>query len=70
VAAPNHVLLSVDYSQIELRIVAHMSGDQAMLDAFRAGEDIHAATAAAIYKIPLKDVNKDQRRHAKASTSV
>jgi len=52
--------------EIELRIVAHMSGDQAMLDAFRAGEDIHAATAAAIYKIPLKDVNKDQRRHAKA----
>ncbi|MCC6148243.1 MAG: DNA polymerase I [Anaerolineaceae bacterium] len=59
-------LLSVDYSQIELRIVAHLSDDKAMLDAFRAGLDIHAATAAAIYNILLKDVTKDQRRHAKA----
>ena len=59
-------LLSVDYSQIELRIVADMSGDEAMLAAFRAGEDIHAATAAAILGIPLEEVNKDQRRHAKA----
>ena len=59
-------LLSVDYSQIELRIVADMSGDEAMLAAFRAGEDIHAATAAAILGIPLEDVTKDQRRHAKA----
>lgn len=65
-AAPGHVLLSVDYSQIELRIVAHMSGDEAMLDAFRAGQDIHAATAAAIYGIPLDQVSKEQRRHAKA----
>jgi len=59
-------LLSVDYSQIELRIVADMSGDEAMLSAFRAGEDIHAATAAAILGIPLEQVTKDQRRHAKA----
>jgi DNA polymerase-1 len=66
VAAPGHVLLSVDYSQVELRIVAHMSGDKGMLDAFRAGQDIHAATAAAIYRIPLDQVSKDQRRHAKA----
>ena len=66
VAAPGYLLLSVDYSQIELRIVAHMSGDEAMLDAFRAGQDIHAATAAAIYDIPLEKVTKDQRRHAKA----
>jgi DNA polymerase-1 len=66
VAAPGHVLLSVDYSQIELRIVAHMSGDESMLNAFRAGQDIHAATAAAIFKVPLKEVTKDQRRHAKA----
>jgi DNA polymerase I len=65
-AAPGHVLLSVDYSQIELRIVAHMSGDESMLDAFRAGQDIHAATAAAIYGVPLDQVTKDQRRHAKA----
>jgi DNA polymerase-1 len=66
VAAPGHVLLSVDYSQIELRIVAHMSGDEAMLDAFRAGQDIHATTAAAILNIPLNEVSKDQRRRAKA----
>jgi DNA polymerase-1 len=66
VAAPGSVLLSVDYSQIELRIVAHMSGDEAMLNAFRAGQDIHAATAAAIYGVPLDQVTKDQRRHAKA----
>lgn len=66
VASEGHTLLSVDYSQIELRIVAHMAGDRAMLDAFREGQDIHATTAAAIYNIPLKEVNKEQRRHAKA----
>jgi len=65
-AAPGCSLLSVDYSQIELRIVAHMAGDQAMLEAFREGQDIHATTAAAIYDIPLAEVTKDQRRHAKA----
>jgi len=66
IAAPGHSLLSVDYSQIELRIVAHMSGDEAMLKAFRDEQDIHATTAAAIYDIPLEKVTKDQRRHAKA----
>lgn len=66
IAAPDKVLLSVDYSQIELRIAAHMSRDQAMLAAFRAGQDIHAATAAAIYNVPIDEVSKDQRRHAKA----
>ena len=66
IAPANHSLLSVDYSQIELRIVAHMSGDQAMLNAFRDGQDIHAATASAIYDVPLNEVTKDQRRHAKA----
>ncbi len=65
VARPGHLLLSVDYSQIELRIVAHMSGDEAMLNAFRAGQDIHATTAAAIYEVPLEQVSKDQRSHAK-----
>jgi DNA polymerase I len=65
VAAPEQVLLSVDYSQVELRIVAHMSNDQAMLEAFRAGQDIHAATAAAIYGVPIATVTKDQRRRAK-----
>ncbi len=66
IAAKSNVLLSVDYSQIELRIVAHMAQDQAMLDAFRAGQDIHATTAAAIYNIPLEQVTKEMRRHAKA----
>ncbi|HEY5983895.1 MAG TPA: DNA polymerase, partial [Anaerolineales bacterium] len=66
IAAPGHVLLSVDYSQIELRIVAHMAHDEGMLAAFRAGQDIHATTAAAIYSVPLGQVSKDMRRHAKA----
>jgi DNA polymerase-1 len=66
IAAPGYGLLSVDYSQIELRIVAHMAQDQAMLAAFRAGQDIHAATAAAIYGVALDQVTKEQRRHAKA----
>jgi DNA polymerase-1 len=66
VAAPGKLLLSVDYSQIELRIVAHMANDESMLAAFRAGQDIHAATAAAIFNVPLDQVTKEQRRHAKA----
>lgn len=66
IADKGNLLLSVDYSQIELRIVAHMAEDDAMLAAFRAGEDIHATTAAAVYDIELKDVTKDMRRHAKA----
>ena len=65
-AAPGYSLLSVDYSQIELRIVAHMSGDESMTAAFTAGQDIHAATAAAIYRCPIEEVTKEQRRHAKA----
>ncbi|MCZ2126765.1 MAG: DNA polymerase I [Anaerolineales bacterium] len=66
IAPEGSLLLSVDYSQIELRIVAHMAQDESMLAAFRAGEDIHATTAAAIYDIPLAEVTKDMRRHAKA----
>lgn len=66
IADRGNVLLSVDYSQIELRIVAHMAQDEAMIQAFRAGEDIHATTAAAIYDIELDKVTKDMRRHAKA----
>jgi DNA polymerase-1 len=65
-AGPGNVLVSLDYSQIELRIVAHMAGDQAMLNAFRAGQDIHATTAAAIYGVPLDKVTKEMRRHSKA----
>jgi len=66
VAGPGNVLVAVDYSQIELRIVAFMADDKAMLEAFRAGQDIHVTTAAAIYRIPLEQVSKEQRRHAKA----
>lgn len=60
------LLIAVDYSQIELRVVAHMAGDQAMLKAFKDGEDIHAATAAAIYNQPLDKVDSVMRRKAKA----
>jgi DNA polymerase-1 len=66
IADPGFVLLSVDYSQIELRIVAHMAQDDGMLSAFSAGQDIHAATAAAVYGCELADVTKEMRRHAKA----
>jgi len=66
IAAKGCKLLSVDYSQIELRIVAHISQDEAMIEAFRKGQDIHATTAAAIYRLPLEKVEKSQRRHAKA----
>jgi len=66
VAAPGCVLLSVDYSQIELRIVAHMADDQAMIQAFLDDQDIHAATAAAIRGVPLDQVTSDARRQAKA----
>ena len=66
IAGPGNVLLSVDYSQIELRIVAHMAKDDGMLSAFRQGQDIHATTAGAIYSVPLDAVTKEMRRHAKA----
>jgi DNA polymerase-1 len=59
------VLLSADYSQIELRIIASLAGDPTMIEAFKQGEDIHRATAARIYDIPLSEVNDDQRRNAK-----
>jgi DNA polymerase-1 len=66
IAGPGNLLVAVDYSQIELRIVAHMAGDKNMLAAFRQGQDIHAATAGAIYSVPLDAVTKEMRRHAKA----
>ncbi len=66
IAEKGSVLLSVDYSQIELRIVAHMAEDETMLAAFKAGEDIHATTAAAVYDMELESVTKEMRRHAKA----
>ena len=58
---------SADYSQIELRIMAHLSGDENMIEAFRQGHDIHAATAAKIYKLPIEEVTSDQRRKAKTA---
>ena len=61
------LFLSADYSQIELRIMAHLSGDKNMLDAFNSGHDIHTATAAKIYKIPLEEVTTDMRRKAKTA---
>lgn len=66
IAGEGQVFLSVDYSQIELRIVAHMAQDEAMLNAFRNGQDIHAATASAINNIPLESVTRSQRNRAKA----
>lgn len=61
------LFLSADYSQIELRIMAHLSGDKNMLDAFNSGLDIHTATAAKIYKIPIEEVTSDMRRKAKTA---
>ena len=58
---------SADYSQIELRIMAHLSGDQAMIEAFNMDGDIHAATAAKIYKVPINEVTSDMRRKAKTA---
>lgn len=61
------VILSADYSQIELRLMADISGDEAMIEAFDHGQDIHRATAAKIYHTPLADVTDDQRRRAKTA---
>lgn len=60
-----HVILAADYSQIELRIVAHVCGDERMIETFRNGEDIHAAMAAHIFGVPQSEVTKDMRRSAK-----
>ena len=65
IAPPGSVIVSADYSQIELRIMAHISGDTAMLRAFADGEDIHRATAAEIFGIAPNDVQSEQRRYAK-----
>jgi DNA polymerase-1 len=66
VAPPGFKLLAADYSQIELRIMAHLSGDEGLLAAFAHGEDVHRATAAEVFGIPLGEVSADQRRSAKA----
>src|SRR2546430_2171223 len=62
-----HLVVSADYSQIELRIAAHLSGDPKMLAAFAAGQDIHTATAAAVFKVPIEQVDPNQRRLAKVA---
>ncbi|MGF1698274.1 DNA polymerase I [Vibrio lamellibrachiae] len=66
VAPHGYKILAVDYSQIELRIMAHLSGDKALLEAFQQGKDIHAATAAEIIAVPIEEVSGEQRRQAKA----
>ncbi|HEB99926.1 MAG TPA: DNA polymerase I [Thiotrichales bacterium] len=66
VAPPGKRILAADYSQIELRIMAHLSGDEGLLRAFAEGRDIHAATAAEVFGVPLEAVTPDQRRSAKA----
>jgi len=66
IAPPGHRMVSADYSQIELRIMAHLSADERLLQAFGAGEDVHRATAAEVLGVPLAEVTGEQRRRAKA----
>jgi len=66
IAAPGHTIVSADYSQIELRIMAHLSGDPALLAAFHGDADIHRVTAAEIFSVAPEDVSADQRRYIKA----
>ena len=61
-----HVLIDADYSQIELRVLAHISQDAHMIEAFRSGQDIHAATAAKVYHVPLDEVTPQMRSSCKA----
>ena len=66
IAPPGSVLVDADYSQIELRLLAHISQDQAMIDAFLSGEDFHAVTASNVFRVPLSEVTHAMRRRAKA----
>ena len=66
VASPGKVLVDADYSQIELRLLAHIANDETMIAAFRSGEDIHAVTASQVFGVPLDEVTPLQRSHAKA----
>ncbi|MCO6495182.1 MAG: DNA polymerase I [Bacteroidetes bacterium] len=63
--SPEHVLMSADYSQIELRIIASISGDEHMIEAFNSGQDIHASTASKVFGVPYNDVSNEMRRKAK-----
>ena len=64
-ASPGHLLASADYSQIELRVLAHLCGDPGLTEAFRAGQDIHARTAAILHGKEAAEVTPDERRAAK-----
>ena len=66
VAPPGYKIIAADYSQIELRIMAHLSSDAGLLNAFRLGEDVHRATASEVFGVPVAEVTSDQRRNAKA----
>src|SRR5690606_31216998 len=61
----NYTILSADYSQIELRIIAALSGEPNLIEAFKKGEDIHASTASKVFQVPLEKVTREQRSHAK-----
>ncbi|MBQ4280424.1 MAG: DNA polymerase I [Rikenellaceae bacterium] len=63
----DHLILSADYSQVELRLMAHLSGDAGLIEAFEQGEDIHTATASKLFGVPLPEVTRDQRRKAKTA---
>ena len=63
--APEWLLFSADYSQIELRVLAHLSQDRGLIEAFKRGEDIHSSTASLMFEVPLNEVDADQRRIAK-----
>ena len=65
IAPPGHQMMSADYSQIELRIMAHISQDAGLLKAFADGEDVHRATASEVFGVPIAEVNSEQRRYAK-----
>lgn len=65
VAAAGHLLVAADYSQIELRLLAHLSSDERLTEAFASGGDVHAHTAAQVFEVPLSEVTKDMRRQAK-----
>ena len=67
IARTGDLFMSADYSQIELRLIADLAGDESMIEAFLSGADIHRATAAKIYHIPIEEVTDDQRRHAKTA---
>lgn len=70
VPKPGCVFLDADYSQIELRVLAHMSGDENLIEAYREAEDIHRMTASKVFHVPLEEVTPLQRRMRRRSTSV